>query len=387
MTLLCALKLHCILPRWQRRFGEKGNAMVLFLIILPAAIAAAGLALDWGRGVWFKTQLQKAADAGALAGAGLLPNTAHAEARATEMVGANFHAPDIASYIPYSNEYEVILTENLPTTFMHLFGRDIMEITVHARAHVRRPVGGLRQGGFPIAIINPNLNTDSGDDLVADNYGRVYIIGYGEDNVMVEDWANGTMEPPSSPGHGQQGGCGNSQGWRGVLGMRSDGTLGNSGASDLRYVMEYGFPGQLLIDDLVPIKTGNMAGPMRDGREARLGDNPVPWGEFDNYIDADTGRVILVPVVHLVHETRRDQYTVQDWWNSADWDHSDVVVDGFAPFFLLGEGEYEQYLDVQGNAHDWVLGYYIPGTDTRHFLPPDGYVEDMGLLTPPRLVD
>jgi len=383
------MRKHHTCPERKKRGppSEKGSSFILMVIALPALLGAAGLVLDWGRGAWIQTRLQNAADAGALAGASMLPSSSAADAKAREMVTLNFNSPDQVSVTSQNNRLTVELSEDVPTFFMSIFGHDNMPVSVSATAKALRPVSGLRGGGFPFALIDPNLNNDPGDDLMPSNYGRVYIIGYGEDNVMVEDWANGTLPPPSSPGQGAQGGGGNSQGWRAALGMRADGTLGNSGANDLRYCMEHGWSGILMIGDLVPIKTGNMAGPTRDGREARLGTNPLPWPEFDPRIDYDSNRVVLVPVVHLINENRGDTYTVQDWWNGAAWDHDNVVVEGFAPFFILTESEYVQYLGAQGNPQDWVFGYYIPGTETSNFLPPDEQTSDYGLRCPPRLVD
>ena len=76
-----------------------------------------------------------------------------------------------------------------------------------------------------------------------------------------------------------------------------------------------------------------------------------------------------------------------DFNNSAGWDTHNVVVDGFAPFFLLGEGEYEHMIDGGGNKNDWLVGYFIPGTQTDHFMNPGGVVPDWGLHCPPRLID
>jgi hypothetical protein len=367
---------------------ERGNTLLLGLVIMPVLLGMAGLVLDWGRGVWIRTQLQKAADAGALAGAAALPDIDLAREQASTRVAANFTDPDDEVYAVSGEEYTVDLTVNVPTLFMRLLGHDSMEVSVTATAITSQPTGGLRKGGFPIAIINPDLNNDPCDDLTEWNYGRPYIIGYGEDNVMVEDWANGCDPCPTSPGNGHGNGE-NSRGWRGALALGSDGSFGGAGANDLRDVMMNGFPGEINIGDLLPMKFGNMAGPMRDGREGLLGDDPLPWDEFDQELDADCSRVVMVPIVHLINESRGDTYTVADFYNSAAWEHGDIVVDGFAPFFILTQDEADEYLDVHGNSMDWVLGFFIPGVRTHNFLPAqDGEtVPEWGLYDPPRLIE
>ncbi len=373
-----------IAPYW-RNIKEKGNAMVMIAVILPVLIATAGLALDYGRGVAVKTQLQKAADAAALAGAGELPDTYAAEEQAVFIATQNFADPDTAIYgTSGATQYVVELSEDVSTTFMKILGYETFDVVVSATAVISLPTGGLRGGSFPIAVINPNLNDDPSDDFTDWNYGRPYIIGYGEDNVMIEDWANGSDPCPPNPGGGN-----NSQGWRGFLGLRFDGTLGNAGANDLRNDMEFGWPGTMEIGDEIPMVFGNMANVTRTGREVLADNSGMLWEDFDPELHANNSRIVMVPIVHLINETRQDTYTVQDFNNGADWEHGDVVVDGFAPFFILAEGEYEQYLDVNGKQHDWMLGYFVPGVQTHNFLPPvdDDGASDFGLMSPPRLVD
>jgi hypothetical protein len=364
------------------RLRERGNALVMLAIAIPVLLAAAGLALDWGRGVWVKTNLQKAADAGALAGAAALPYSDDAMRDAEEIVNINFPNPDKKVFNPLGGYFDVDLAENVPTFFMRLFGHATMDVVVHSRAIVKRPVGGLRGGAFPFAIINPDLNDDPTDDLVPSNYGRPYIIMYGEDNVMVPDWANGSAHVPDPP-------AGNSRGWRGALGLCQDGTTSDlAGADDIVYAMLNGWPGWAMIGDELATKTGNMDQSLARARDNLLGDNPLPWSEFDPERDANDPRVVMVPIVHLVNYTRRDTYTMQDYYNSAPWEHSYIVIDGFAPFFVLTVDEQG---DVDGDGatgdRDWIVGYFVPGVETRNFMPAVPGTPNYGLFSPPRLVE
>ena len=368
-----------------RRWGEKGNTLILVALAMPVLLATAGLTIDWGRGVWTKTTLQKTADSAALAGASKLPSSADAEAKAVEMVAMNFDSPDDEIYSVVGNQITVELTENIDTLLMRILGYNTIEVSVSATAVGERNVWGLREGGFPFAIIDPNLNSDPADDFTPWNFGRPYIIGYGAPNIMVQDWANGSDPNPSNPG----GGGGNSQGWRGALDLNQDGTLGGGGANSLRYCLEFGWPGEMSIGDWLPMEKGNMAGPIRDGREGRLGPDPIDWVDFDPVTDAHATRIVMVPIVHLIHETRRDAYTMQDYNNGADWDNQEVALDGFAPFFLLAEGEYEGYINANGNTQSWLVGLYVPGVTTNDWgdAGGGGGSSDYGLRVPPRLID
>lgn len=368
--------------RLREYLNQRGNALVLALLVLPVLIGAAGLALDWGRGVWCKTRMKRAADSAALAGVSFLPNCYVAWQHAFDMVNANYGVPGDATYTPIGNQYRVELSDTIPTFFMRLFGHDTMEVGVSSTAVALRPVNGLRGGAFPFAIINPNLNFDPTDDLIPSNYGRPYIIMYGEDNVMVPDWANGSLPvPPPSEG--------TSRGWRGALGLEQDGGMSNdAGTDDIVFCMLNPWPGTAAIGDGLPTKTGNMDNPLNRARNDLLGPNPLDWEDFDPRYHSDCERVAMVPIVHLVNVARQDTYTIQDYYNDAAWEHSYVVIDGFAPFFILTVSE-QGDVDGDGNPNDrdWIVGLYVPGVKTGNFLPPGPNTPNYGLYAPPRLID
>ena len=169
---------------------QRGNVLVLLALALPALIGVAGLAVDWGMGAWTKTQLQNTADAAALAGCGYLPNSTLAGQKATAIVTDGFGNPTSTTFAANGYQYTVTLTDNVSTYFMRVFGYNSINVTAHATALAHNPIGAIAGHGFPSAIINPNLNSDSSDDFIPDNYGRPYIINYGPNNTMVQDWAN-----------------------------------------------------------------------------------------------------------------------------------------------------------------------------------------------------
>ena len=366
---------------------ERGNAILLMLIAIPAMIGVAGLALDYSRGVWVRTQLQKAADSGALAGATRLPNVEYACNDAKKMVIANVDEPDIMTFTPSGGLFTVELGTTIPTYFMSLFGRQNVEISVSATAQTFRPIGVLRGSGFPSAIINPNLNNDPSDDLVMDNYGRPYVINYGPNNTMVVDWANGSAPCPPSVKNEDS-----SYGWKAWLGLKSDGTFGNAGAQDIKSCIINGFPGTIRIGDVIPMRTGNVTGPPEQGRQELLGNDPISWDDFNPRLHGNSSRIVHVPIVHLIHKNRGDEYTAADYYSGADWDKHNVVVDGFAPFFLLTYDEEEAYGEAMGLGLDkqsrgWMIGFYVPGVITDKYSHSEGGVNNMGLYMPPRLVD
>jgi len=360
---------------------ERGNALIMMVIIVPVLIGIAGLALDWGRGVWTQVKMQKASDAAALAGASELPDQTSAWDIASVYVNSNYPDADDVVLTPSSGTFKVEITDTINTFFMSLFGHDTMEVFVDSTATIKQPVGGLRGGGFPFAIINPDLNGDPVDDLVPANYGREYVIMYGEDNLFVPDWANGSAPMGETDS--------NSSGWRGALKLNMDGTMdGEAGADDLVYNFINGWPGTAIIGDDLLVQTGNIDNPVNKARDDLLGPDPVAWEDFDPEIHANSTRVVMVPIVHLVNVSRQDTYTIQDYNNGVAYEHDFVVLDGFAPFFI--ETVTEQG-DVDGDGttgdRDWIVARFIPGVETRNFAPPAQGVPNYGLYSPPRLVE
>ncbi|MCK4719079.1 Tad domain-containing protein [bacterium] len=368
----------------KKKPGQRGNAILYVAILMPVLIGFAGLVTDYGRGVYTKTQLQRAADAGALAGASYIPNETEAHYKAAQLVAENYDNVIKANYVRQGDDYTVELETSIPTFFMRFFGHYTMEVYAEATAITNVLVGGLTDGGFPFAVINPDLNNDPSDDLSPANWGRRYILQYGEDNVIVGDWANGSDGVPHPEGTGQ--------GWRGALGLNMDGTLGwpdpgfsETGADDIAYNFINGWPGTMEIGDSIPQKPGNMASLAKAIGE-RLGSNPLPYSEFDPHLDGSDPRVVLVPIVHMINPNRMDTYTVQDYNNGVHTDKTRVVIDGFAPFFLLTSRE-QGDVDGDGNSNDrdWCTGIFLPPITINNYIPGGPGTPDFGMFATPRL--
>ena len=85
--------------RWQTFISDQSGAMaVTVALLMVVLLSVAALAVDFGYMAWVKGELQKAADAGALAGARALvpytgtplaPNWAQAQTKATQTVQQN----------------------------------------------------------------------------------------------------------------------------------------------------------------------------------------------------------------------------------------------------------------------------------------------------------
>ena len=371
--------------------GEAGAILVYMCIAIVPFLAMMGLVIDYGHAAVERNKMQKAVDAAALGGAAALPGTGYyatpysgtSEGKATQLCEANYPDADGFDIVVANPTVKVDMKRGVSTFFMRLFGKHELDVTVTATALRGSPMGANTGHMMPFSIINPNTNDDPLDDLVPSNWGKEYILAYGSPNIAPQDWENGDLPAPPSPK-----GVGSGQGWRGALRLNSDGTTGGSGASDFRDVLINGWDGTAETDDIIPVLTGNIDGPIRQGRESRLdGEEGLQFGDFDLDKGFIHNRIILVPIVSLIVDgTVNDRLSVEDFRNGIDWDHSNVILDGFATFWLQTASEQG---DVNGDGNfgdeDYITGIFIPGT--RVPTGSEGGGDYYGSVTPPRLIE
>jgi hypothetical protein len=125
---------------------EAGQIIVVFALMLTALIGLVGIAIDvtfaWRSGL----QIQRAADAGALAGVVYLPgDTTSAATEAKSVVASNGYTTANATVTAAPNtqdthQLDVRVTSNVPTFFIRIFGINTWTISRMARAGFQLPV-------------------------------------------------------------------------------------------------------------------------------------------------------------------------------------------------------------------------------------------------------
>jgi hypothetical protein len=126
---------------------QAGQIIVLFALMLSALIGLVGIAIDvtyaWRTGL----EIQRAADAGALAGVVYLPGdmptaTTRAKAEATRngYTGGATTTVTVAQNPANDHQLDVTVTAQAPTFFVRLFGVDHWTISRKARAAFMMPV-------------------------------------------------------------------------------------------------------------------------------------------------------------------------------------------------------------------------------------------------------
>ena len=210
----------------MRKNHERGQSMVITVVFMVVLLGFAALVIDVGS--WYRAHrsAQATADASALAGAAVLPDTAAASALANQYATKNGGSSGTggAPQITFTqSDYEmdtikVKVTRPSPGFFARVFGSKFMNVTVSGSATARAyNVQGIRNGIAPITVnykhpllnctrgqhptCNPTFGTPtqltledihtSGGKDAAGSFGLINLNGVGGGNVgagTLADW-------------------------------------------------------------------------------------------------------------------------------------------------------------------------------------------------------
>jgi Flp pilus assembly protein TadG len=264
----------------NRSITSRGQMMVLLALLIPVLMGAVALGVDISIFYFNWAQLQNAADASALAGAGYLPgNPTQAVTTAKQYAAMNGIANgEISSIVsaPNNQSITVGLKRTVPYYFAKVIGLTSSPVSVSATA-------SLQNIGSAIGIVP---------------IGVQFNTAYTKGQQM-------TIYEGVAPGN-----------W-GAL------ALGGSGASTFSDNLANGYQANVNVNDLLSVqtKTGVMDGPVKRGIDARIsaGMSADPGGTFSSHT-LDDARVMLVPMVDFAGIAGSSQ----------------VPVKGFAEVWLVG---------------------------------------------------
>lgn len=124
----------------------RGGIAILFALMLPIVVGAAGVALDFSQAYLVQQRLSQALDAAALAGAASSTDPEEIEAKVLAFFEANY-PPEVlgAAFTPevevIDNEVRISGTAQYETLFVEVLGIDDIDVAAHAT--VQRQVRGL----------------------------------------------------------------------------------------------------------------------------------------------------------------------------------------------------------------------------------------------------
>jgi Flp pilus assembly protein TadG len=288
---------------WRRkpdacREDERGQALILFAGGLVVFMGLVALAVDVGQIVTTRTDLQKAADAAAFAGAQDLPNTASARTVAEQYV-ANNAGGEASAHVTFGstgsqpNEITVEAERRVNYTFMRVLGMSGADVSASATVRVGTYSGG---GGLvPWGLIASN------------DYNSTLL----QNDCFINIDAGGNANFKQNQQCVLKYGAGTSSG--GDFGALA---LDGTGASIYRDNIGKGSQKVFKKGDQVEAQTGNMQGPTQQGISDRFS-QPVPdgcpgHGRNDVLITNDDGtvsvrpgcdsspRIVIIPVVDKI---------------------------------------------------------------------------------------
>jgi Flp pilus assembly protein TadG len=331
---------------WQQEFGQ---GLVLGTLAMVVILGFAALAIDVGIFLQERRDLQKSADAAALAGVQELPGApAEAEAKVHEwadkngidVAGGELESVEVSTTYAENDTVTVSVQRDVPFVFARVLGfsSDTMQADATAR------VGSPSWAGN----VMPWALTEASQEGAT--YGDEVILKYSADDTAV----SGNFSAMA--------------------------LMGATGASDYRQAIIDGV--ETCVGCVESTEPGNMTGPTEAGLEDRFGwtsedcdtflevFEPVEGGDAWQFVDDDcnpweeegegSGRVVLIPIIDDM-DAGRDEVTVIRF---ALVFLSNEVDDNICPTGLECDVEaifVRTYDDIGA-----LIGPYDPGSDI-HF--------------------
>jgi Flp pilus assembly protein TadG len=293
---------------WQQEFGQ---GLVLGALAMVVILGFAAMAVDVGLFLHERRDLQKSADAAALAGVQELPGApAEAEAKVHEwadkngidIAGGELEAVEVGTTYAENDTVTVRVQRDVPFVFARVLGFSSDTMRADATARVGSP--SWADNVMPWAL------TKSSQE--AATYGNEVILKYSADDTAVSGNFNAMA------------------------------LMGATGAADYRQAIIDGV--ETCVGCTESTEPGNMTGPTEAGLEDRLGGTsddcdtflevfePVDGGDTWQFVDDDcnpweeegegSGRVVLIPVI-----------------DDLDAGRDEVIVIRFALVFLSNEAD------------------------------------------------
>lgn len=289
----------------KTKFGDsRGQIMVLYAGALALALAGA-VALGTDVAVLYVNwqQLQKAADAAALAGANYLPlDPSQAPTTASTYAQNNGIAPGEIVSTPVSGD-QLSITVNLRRTVPYYFARTLG--MTNAVINVKATAGVLQNGASGRGLIPLGLSCPGG--ATSGNCNGDYVVG--NTYTMKQDQSQTSL----------------SGNW-GAL------ALGGNGASVYLQNLVKGFDGPISVGTSVATEPGNIVGPTGQG----IGDRVAGGAATDPAIPAGSAPAAGASASSYQYDSRFVVVPMVDYTTSGKGGKTAVPVVVFAEMWLLG---------------------------------------------------
>jgi hypothetical protein len=303
-------KLHLFLKQ------ESGSIIVIAALAMVAVIGFTAIVIDGGRLYFERSNLQKAADAGALAGAKELPlDTVKAEEEAENTAEANAVETDIDVETEFGsdqNSITVKVKDHIPLTFARILGFDHQTVSAVAKVQLGYLSSYQGEGVVPLGVDQSHLGT----------------VTYGEPVEL--KWSE------------------NEKGNFGPL------VLDGTGAFEYKQDLIDGSDRKIVAGETVlDTQTGAMVGPTIQGLEERF--------EGDTWTaPSDEDQLVASIIDHLaVEKNNCPRFVLIPVYEPLE--DGQVKVTGFATFFITDVGTSNGKATIEGV---YLEDYTFPGGTT-----------------------
>lgn len=274
----------------------KGQTAVIIALVIPALVGATALGSDVAVEYYNWAQIQKATDAGVLAGASYLPdNPAQAIATAQLLAEQNgVKSSEITSTSVAADDQSITMQvkRTVPYFFAKVLGLSTGMVTVQASAAPQYPPSTVNA---PTAAAAAGGDNNGNNGSYGSTTGANALIPIGLDSRTV--YSDGTQI------NLQQGQVGPGN-WDLLA-------LGGVGGNNLRTNIADGYSGQVTVGDWVTTEPGKKVGPVDQGFQDRLtaAQSVDPSGTYSSHSLTDP-RVLILPVVNWSGQNGRSSVQV-----------------------------------------------------------------------------
>lgn len=269
----------------RAKVAKRAQILILLALLLPALLGAMALGTDIAVFYFQWGNLQRAADAAALAGASRLPldpdgamSTARSFATRNGIATGEIRSVTVGAD---NRTVTITLTRNVPYYFGSILGLGQSPVSARATAGLV-PAGGAT-GAMPIGL----------DSRTTYNFGQLLKLMQGD---VTSRWGPGNWGPLA---------------------------LGGNGASNFSKNVINGYPGEINLGDLLSTETGKMTGQVRSSFNQRINSAQAidPSGTFSDHA-LDNPRVVTIPIVNFAGVNGQSQVPVMGfaevWLESID---------------------------------------------------------------------
>ncbi|MBM4764497.1 Tad domain-containing protein [Bacillus sp. B15-48] len=249
--------------KWKHLLkSENGQALVFTALLLTGLLGFTGLVIDGGKLYLAKSQLQKAVDAGALAGGDVMLkskadsgsfNHPTANTEAMKISGNNYNGTGISYAACFRNQAETNCSGmNATANVIQVNGREEVALVL-----------------MPILGISSTVTVEARAEVQIGSVGTVYagnIIPIGIKKEEAQGLEFGTIwDISDSPGEGFQGNYS-------FLDFSSIHESGPNGANGVKYYIENGAQVPISVNQQIKTENGVMTGPVNTAITAKIGE-------------------------------------------------------------------------------------------------------------------